>query len=92
MAAVAHARFQDPPFPRFGRARRVSGEAVVQLIGLEKSFIQEFGVVELEIQRLLNVLSEKIGWVFCAPGRDCVGEIVFADEGFADDVGIRKGC
>lgn len=92
MAAVTHARFEDPPFLGFGWACGVSSEAVVQLIGLEKSVVEEFGVVELEIQGLLYMGSENIGGVFCAPGRDSVGEIMFANEGFADDVGIRKGC
>lgn len=92
LAAVAHAWFQDPPFLAFGWARGVSGETVVQFVRLNQSFIEEFGVVELEIQGLLYVVSEKVRWVFRAPGRDCVGEIVFADEGFADDVGIREGC
>lgn len=64
----------------------------MQLVGLEKGVVEEFGVVELEIQGGLDVLSEQAGWVLGAPGRDGAGEIVFADQGFADDVGVGEGC
>lgn len=62
----------------------------MQFVGLQKSFIEELGVVELEIQGRLYMVSEKVDRVLRAPGRDCVGEIVFADEGFAEDVAIRE--
>lgn len=97
LAAVAHAGFEDPPFDVggvvvIGRASGVSGEAVVQFVELEQGFVEELGVVELEIQGRLHVVAEKGGGVFCAPGQDGVGEIVFADEGFAEKVGVGEGC
>lgn len=92
LAAVAHAGFQDPPFEWTVGCGGVSGEAVVQLVGLEKGVVEELGVVELEIQGWLDVLSEEAGWVFGAPGRDGASEIMLADQGFADDVGVREGC
>lgn len=42
-------------------------------------------------RRRLDVALERALRVFCAPGADGEGEVVLADEGLADHVGICKG-
>lgn len=37
------------------------------------------------------MVSQRAGGVFGEPGRDGVREVVFPDEGFADDVGVCEG-
>ena len=93
LAAVAHAGFEDPPFfvLRVGGEGGVSREAFVELVGFDEGFVEEFGVVELEVWGWFYVVFEDAGRVFGEPGGDGVGEPVFPDEGFADDIGVCEG-
>ena len=93
LPAIAHAGFQDPPFACFCcvvavRETSVPGKALVQLVGFDEGLVEEFGVVELEVRGGFDVAFEDAVGVFGQPGGDGVGEPVFPDEGFADDVGV----
>ena len=49
LAAIAHAGFENPPFAILGFFVLVSGKGLVELVGFEEGFVEEFGVVEFEV-------------------------------------------
>lgn len=68
LAAVAHAGFEDPPLSLLGVFVFITGEALVEFVGFEKGFVEEFGVVEFDIDSWFDmVLQETLG-ILCEPG------------------------
>ena len=91
LAAVAHAGFEDPPFSIRGVFVLVAGEALVELVGFEEGFIEEFGVVEFEIDCWFDMVLQDTFGMLGEPGRDSMCEVVLPDQSFADDVRVGEG-
>lgn len=61
----------------------------MQLVNFDERFVQKLYIVELKIQSLLHMVDKRAAArILGAPGRDGVREVMLADQGFADDIGI----
>jgi hypothetical protein len=63
----------------------------MELISVKDSVIQELRVVKLEGHGHGYMIFEWGSGVFGEVVCDCVGEVVLADKGLADDVGVGEG-
>lgn len=68
----------------------IAGKTIVQLIGLEQSIVEKFCIVKFKMQRGLDVPLKRALWVFDGPGTDGIGEVVLADQGFSDNIGVSE--
>ena len=80
LASIAHARFQDPPFPIICVLTFIPCKQIMKLIGFDESFIKEVGVVNFNVNCGRSVVLQLASRIFDKIGLDRVCEKMLPDQ------------